>query len=111
MTESTIGFATVMKRLIFALSLVAATAVAQTNPFLTPSPLPFQAPPFDKIKDADYQPALEEGMRRELAEMEQIANSFLLFDIRQNERAVRRHEAVEARHCLFEQCVFRNKAQ
>ena len=75
MTESTIGFATVMKRLIFALSLVAATAVAQTNPFLTPSPLPFQAPPFDKIKDADYQPAIEEGMKRQIAEIEVIANN------------------------------------
>src|SRR5438093_1118981 len=75
MTESTIGFATVMKRLIFALSLVAATAVAQTNPFLTPSPLPFQAPPFDKIKDADYRPAIEERMKRQIAEVEVIANN------------------------------------
>src|SRR5437660_6966313 len=75
MTESTIGFATVIKRLIFALSLVAATAVAQTNPFFTPSPLPFQAPPFDRIKDSDYQPAIEEGMKRELAEIQAIANN------------------------------------
>src|SRR5712691_9312394 len=75
MPESRIGFATVMKRLIFALSLVAATAVAQTNPFLSPSPLPFQAPPFDKIKDADYQPAIEEGMKRQIAEIEVIANN------------------------------------
>jgi peptidyl-dipeptidase Dcp len=44
------------------------------NPFAHPSPLPFQAPPFDKIKDSDYQPAIEEGMRRELAEVESIAN-------------------------------------
>src|SRR6266849_955729 len=75
MTESTIGFATVMKRLIFAMSLVAATAVAQSNPFFSPSPLPFQAPPFDKIKDADYQPAIEEGMKRQIAEVEVIANN------------------------------------
>src|SRR4051812_3823024 len=46
----------------------------ESNPFAKPSPLPFHAPPFDKIKDTDYQPALEEGMRRELAEMEKIAN-------------------------------------
>jgi peptidyl-dipeptidase Dcp len=44
------------------------------NPFAQPSPLPFQAPPFDKIKDNDYQPAIEEGMTRELAEVESIAN-------------------------------------
>ena len=33
-----------------------------TNPFYAPSTLPFQAPPFDKIKDSDYQPAIEAGM-------------------------------------------------
>jgi len=47
----------------------------EKNPFAKPSPLPFQAPPFDKIKDSDYQPAIEEGMKRELAEVEAIANS------------------------------------
>lgn len=46
-----------------------------SNPFARASTLPFQAPPFDKIKDADFQPALEEGMNRELAEVEAIANS------------------------------------
>ena len=35
---------------------------AQTNPLLTKSPLPFQAPPFDKIRTADFLPAFEEGM-------------------------------------------------
>jgi len=54
---------------------VAGTAVAQTNPFFTPSSLPFQAPPFDKIKDTDYKPALEEGMKQQLAEIDAIANS------------------------------------
>jgi peptidyl-dipeptidase Dcp len=49
--------------------------VAATNPFFDESPLPFQAPPFDKIKDEDYQPALEEGMKRQLVEIEAIANS------------------------------------
>src|ERR1043165_9878095 len=47
---------------------------AQQDPFFDESTLPFQAPPFDKIKDADYQPALEEGMRRQLAEVEAVAN-------------------------------------
>ena len=37
------------------------------NPFATASPLLYQAPPFDKIHDADYQPALEDGMRVQLA--------------------------------------------
>ncbi|MEO7066190.1 MAG: peptidyl-dipeptidase Dcp [Rhodanobacter sp.] len=46
-----------------------------SNPFLHASTLPFQAPPFDKIKDADYQPAIEEGMKQQLVEIEKIANN------------------------------------
>jgi peptidyl-dipeptidase Dcp len=34
-----------------------------SNPFYAPSTLPFHAPPFDKIKDEDYQPAIEAGRR------------------------------------------------
>ncbi|HSY51270.1 MAG TPA: M3 family metallopeptidase [Thermoanaerobaculia bacterium] len=45
------------------------------NPFFEKSPLPFQAPPFDRIKDSDFQPAIEEGMKRELAEVQAIANN------------------------------------
>ncbi len=45
----------------------------EENPFAKASPLFDQAPPFDKIHDADFQPALEEGMRRQLAEIEAIA--------------------------------------
>ena len=45
------------------------------NPFFEKSTLPFQAPPFDKIKDSDFQPAIEEGMKRELAEIQAIANN------------------------------------
>src|ERR1700689_1338126 len=44
------------------------------NPFYAPSTLPFHAPPFDRIKDEDYQPAIEAGMAQQLAEMERIAN-------------------------------------
>jgi peptidyl-dipeptidase Dcp len=29
--------------------------------------LPFSAPPFDKIRDEDYQPAIEAGMAQQLA--------------------------------------------
>jgi peptidyl-dipeptidase Dcp len=50
-----------------------AAPVPPSNPFLSPSPLPFQAPPFDRIKDSDFQPAIEEGMRRQIAEVEVIA--------------------------------------
>jgi peptidyl-dipeptidase Dcp len=51
-----------------------AAETPRTNPLLTASPLPFQAPPFDRIKDSDYQPAIEEGMKRQLAELDTIAN-------------------------------------
>lgn len=44
------------------------------NPFYAPSALPFQAPPFDKIKDTDYRPAIEAGMAGQLKEMDAIAN-------------------------------------
>ncbi len=46
---------------------------ARENPFFEPSPLPFQAPPFDRIRDTDYMPALERGMAQHLAEVEAIA--------------------------------------
>ena len=45
------------------------------NPFFAESTLPFHAPPFDKIKDSDYAPAMEEGMKKELAEIDVIANN------------------------------------
>ena len=46
-----------------------------SNPFYAQSTLPFQAPPFDKIKDADYQPAIEAGMGEQRKEIEAIANN------------------------------------
>ncbi len=64
---------------VAALALGATPAIAQpapaANPFAAPSPLPFHAPQFDKIKDSDFQPAFEEGMARQLAEIDKIANS------------------------------------
>src|SRR5579863_123727 len=56
-------------------ALTADTPFGPSNPFYAPSGLPFQAPPFDKIKDADYQPAIEAGMAQELTEIEAIANN------------------------------------
>ena len=52
-----------------------ATPAQGENPLLVASTLPFQAPVFDKIKDADYQPAIEEGMRLHLAEVRKIADN------------------------------------
>lgn len=50
-------------------------ALPASNPFAAPSSLPLQAPPFDKIKDTDYQPAIEAGMREQIAEIDKIANN------------------------------------
>jgi peptidyl-dipeptidase Dcp len=44
------------------------------NPLVTESTLPFQLPPFDKIKNEHFQPALEQGMTEEKKEAEAIAN-------------------------------------
>ena len=66
-----------------ALCMVASVAGAQSaprhadareNPLLEKSTLQFQAPPFDKIRDSDYQPAIERGMREQLVQMDSIAN-------------------------------------
>ncbi|HEX4681221.1 MAG TPA: M3 family metallopeptidase [Gemmatimonadaceae bacterium] len=48
--------------------------LADDNPFAVASPLPFGAPAFDRIRDEHFEPAIEEGMRRHLAEVEAIAN-------------------------------------
>lgn len=53
----------------------AAAPAASENPLLVASTLPFGAPMFDKIKDSDYLPAFEEGMKQHLAEMRKIADN------------------------------------
>jgi peptidyl-dipeptidase Dcp len=50
-----------------------APAVSGDNPFFVESTLPYHAPRFDLIRNEHYQPALEEGMRQQLAEMDVIA--------------------------------------
>lgn len=60
-------------------SAPAAASHAQTearmNPFFKPSTLPFQAPPFDRIKDSDFKPAIEKGMAEQMAQVDTIANN------------------------------------
>ncbi|MFZ0321758.1 MAG: peptidyl-dipeptidase Dcp [Candidatus Sulfotelmatobacter sp.] len=46
-----------------------------SNPFYASSALPFQAPPFDKIKDSDYQPAIDAGMEQQRKEIRDIADN------------------------------------
>jgi len=76
-------------RLLFVCTLIGAEAIAlgsinsalaagadfgPSNAFYVASTLPFQAPPFDKIKDEDYQPAIEAGMAQQQAEIQAIAD-------------------------------------
>ncbi len=51
------------------------SGTSHKNPFFEPSKLPFQAPPFNEIKDSDYKPAIEEGMKQQLEEIKKIADN------------------------------------
>ena len=70
-------------RLSFVLSAMALLGVARggaaqlpgTNPFSSPSPLLYRAPDFSRIRNGDFQPAIEEGMRQQLAEVGVIIRS------------------------------------
>ncbi|MFL6448455.1 MAG: M3 family metallopeptidase [Bryobacteraceae bacterium] len=73
-----------MRRSLFLVftGLVVAWMRAQTppvtlpssNPFYSSSTLPFQAPPFNRIQDSDYQPAIEAGLSEALKEVQTIAD-------------------------------------
>jgi peptidyl-dipeptidase Dcp len=56
-------------------AVVQAAEFGPENPFYAASTLPFHAPPFDRIKDTDYQPALEAGIAAQLKEVEAIAEN------------------------------------
>src|SRR5204862_7997023 len=65
---------------ISAISVMAQTSPVQNpdmadNPLLTESLLPYHVPAFDKIKDEHFAPAIEEGMRQQLKEVEPVANN------------------------------------
>ncbi|HEY8474633.1 MAG TPA: M3 family metallopeptidase [Natronosporangium sp.] len=49
------------------------TSTSNENPFFAPSELPYQLPPFDRIRDEHYLPAFERGMAEQRAEVAAIA--------------------------------------
>ncbi len=54
--------------------LLSTSAIAAPGDvFREPSPLPFHAPDFSKIRNSDFEPAIEEGMKRQRAEVRAIA--------------------------------------
>ena len=50
-------------------------AMSPDNPFTSESKLPFQTADFSKIKNSDFKPALLEGMKQQLAEINKIADN------------------------------------
>src|SRR6266853_1753230 len=60
---------------LFVMQYAPRPAATAANPFFTESVLPFHAPPFDRIKDSDYPPAIEAGMKGQLTEIEAIADN------------------------------------
>jgi peptidyl-dipeptidase Dcp len=81
MRNSTLGSAGIVAVAAFALAAQPAFSADPTaspmsdNPFFTESTLPFHMPPFDRIKDSDYAPALERGMSDNLKEIDAIARN------------------------------------
>src|SRR6267143_5770168 len=53
----------------------ARTSAMADNPFMQPSTLPFELPPFDRIRDSDYLPAFQAGMHQQLTEVARIAHN------------------------------------
>lgn len=45
------------------------------NPFMRKSKLQYEAPEFDKIKNEDYKPAFDYGLKQQEAQLEEIANN------------------------------------
>src|ERR1700674_3608673 len=70
-----ITFGAIALGAIYAPATAADAHFGPSNPFYAPSTLPFHAPPFDKIKDEDYQPAIEAGMAEEISEIQAIADN------------------------------------
>jgi peptidyl-dipeptidase Dcp len=71
-----------MKKTMMALtgSLLLACGTADqesmsTNPFFEPYNTPFEVPPFDKIKNEHFAPAIREGIKQQQAEIDAIVNN------------------------------------
>jgi len=60
---------------VIAVSVLLACSAQQQNPFFTEYDTPHGVPPFDEIKLEHYQPAFEEGMKQQLAAIDEIVNN------------------------------------
>jgi peptidyl-dipeptidase Dcp len=68
---------TIFSRLVPALLLavLCLPLAAEDNPFLGPFKTPFATPPFDRIQIGHYLPAVQEGIKRQQAEIDAIVNN------------------------------------
>ncbi len=57
------------------LAVLCLPLASQDNPFLTPYKTPFETPPFDRIQIGHYLPAMQEGIKRQQAEIDAIVNN------------------------------------
>ena len=74
MKKTTIAVAVLML-LIFASCKKEPNLMDNDNPFMNISILPYQAPNFANIQSTDFAPAIEEGIKQQFDEIEQIANN------------------------------------
>ena len=61
-----------MKRVLTTIMAVMTLASCGSNPFLSEWDTPYGIPPFDKIHESDYIPAVEAGIRQQQAEVDAI---------------------------------------
>jgi peptidyl-dipeptidase Dcp len=64
-----------MAEVVEAVEELQAAEFGPENPFYQPSELPFGAPPFDRIRDEHYEPALLAGMEAQRREVKAIAEN------------------------------------
>ncbi|PWB73639.1 peptidase M3, partial [candidate division GN15 bacterium] len=57
------------------LAIISMPIAAQDNPLLVPYTTPYETPPFDKIQNAHYLPAFQEGIKQQAAEIAAIADN------------------------------------
>ena len=68
-------FSPLLMATLLASGLACAQGSAVDNPLFTVSPLPLQYPPFDKVRDEHFAPALDKGMAEQLTEVQAIADN------------------------------------
>lgn len=73
MKKSVLSIAIVLGAL--ALTTVSCEKMNHTNPFLEEYTTPYGIPPFDKITYADYEPALEAGIKQQNEQIDSIINN------------------------------------